>query len=402
MQGKCPFAPDDGTSVPTWQQFAFLEACTWRTLPVMPQLNGLRALCVLVVIFHHWTGAFAHFRFPFEAGAFFFFVLSGFLITRILLHAKAKSEDRPHTYRNFIIRRSLRIFPGYLLILAISLLLNLADIRENLFWYLSGLVNLSFAYRGWQGGADQFWTLAIEQQFYLLWGLVLLFLPRKMALPLLWASLLLPTLARSLPAFVGENLLTTVLRPDVLFGYPLEMPGKLTWNSFDYLAAGCLYAYARHEKWRFPRRAGLIAGVACSLLYLFIRLGYFPHLVAPQLATLQQVFLIGGTVWVIHCAAHGIPGVTGRLLEHPAMQAIGTKSYGLYLYHNLVAAFFYMAFTQHQIGMAWFPAVFIGCALLLWILTSLSWKYLEEPIYLQKERFPYTRKAPLPQRLTPR
>lgn len=368
----------------------------------MPQLNGLRALCVLVVIFHHWTGAFAHFRFPFEAGAFFFFVLSGFLITRILLHAKDKSEDLPYTYRNFIIRRSLRIFPGYLLILAISLVLNLADIREHLLWYLSGLVNISFAYRGWQGGADQFWTLAIEQQFYLLWGLVLIFLPRRIALPVLCLSLLLPTLGRSLPAFIGENSLSSTLRPETLFGQPLEMTGKLTWNSFDYLAAGCLYAYGRHEQWPLKRWLGTVVGVLCSLLYLFIRLDYFPQLIPARLATLQQTFLIGGTVWVIHCAAKGIPGLFGRLLEHRAVQTIGDRSYGLYLYHNLVAAFFYMAFTQHQIGMAWFPLVFLGCGALLWVLASLSWKYLEEPIYLKKERYPYTRRHPSPQRLTPR
>lgn len=368
----------------------------------MPQLNGLRALCVLVVIFHHWTGAFAHFRFPFEAGAFFFFVLSGFLITRILLHARGKSEDLPHTYRNFIIRRSLRIFPGYLLILAIHLLLNQADVRDSILWYLSGLVNINFALHGWQGGADQFWTLAIEQQFYLLWGIALLFLPRKAALTLLWASLLLPTLARCLPAFIGENILTSTLRPETFFGQPLEMTGKLTWNAFDYIAAGCLYAYGRHEQWKLPRRASLLAGGLCAVLYLLIRTGYFPDLFPSQVKALQQVFLIGGAVWVVHLASHGIPGWIGKALEHPATQSVGTKSYGLYLYHNLVGGLFYMAFIQHKIAMAWFPLVFVVCAGIVWLLASLSWKYLEEPIYQQKAKFPYTRKQPVRDRLAPR
>ncbi|MDQ8191152.1 acyltransferase family protein [Roseibacillus persicicus] len=369
----------------------------------MPQLNGLRAFCVLVVIFHHWTGAFVHFRFPFEAGAFFFFVLSGFLITRILLHAKDKSQNLPHTYRNFIIRRSLRIFPGYLLILAIHLLLNQADVRENIFWYLFGIVNINFAFHGWQGGADQFWTLAIEQQFYILWGLALLFLPRKGALLLLWLSLLLPCLARSLPAFVGDNALSSLLRPGTLFGQELTMTGKLTWNAFDYIAAGCLYAYGRHEGWTLPKKPALIVGAISALVYLVVRTGYLNDYLPVQVKGLQQFFLIIGTLWVVHLAANGIPGLIGKILEHPITQSIGTKSYGLYLYHNLVGGLFYMAFIQHKIGMAWFPVVFLACSALVWGLASLSWKYLEEPIYKKKSKFPYTRKPdPKAPQLAPR
>ena len=357
----------------------------------MPQLNGLRALCVLVVIFHHWTGAFAHFRFPFEAGAFFFFVLSGFLITRILLHAKSKTTNLPLTYRNFIVRRSLRIFPGYLLILTIHLLLNQADVRESLLWYLSGLVNINFAYKGWQGGADQFWTLAIEQQFYILWGIALLFTPRKIALPLLWLTFVLPTLARLLPGVIGYNPLSSILRPETLFGKELAMSGKLTWNSFDYISAGCLYAYARHEHWRVPAHLAQLLGGLSTALYLIIRTGYLDEILPSETKSVQQLLLIFGTVWVIHLAAKGIPGAIGKWLEHPIMQSIGTKSYGLYLYHNLVGAFFYMAFIQHKISMFWFPAVFLGCSGIVWSLASLSWKYLEEPIYAKKSLFPYSK-----------
>ena len=369
----------------------------------MPQLNGLRALCVLVVIFHHWTGAFVHFRFPFEAGAFFFFVLSGFLITRILLHAKENSDSLPQTYRNFIIRRSLRIFPGYFLILFIHLLLNQADIRDSFLWYLSGLVNINFAINGWQGGADQFWTLAIEQQFYILWGIALLVLPRKLAIPFLWLTLILPTAARSLPGFVGPNPLSSALRPDTFFGHELAMTGKLTWNAFDYIAAGCLYAFARHEQWTVPRRPALFIGSLSALLYLVVRTGYCDHFLPSQAKALQQLFLIIGTVWIIHLASHDIPGIIGKALEHPLMQSIGTKSYGLYLYHNLVAGLFYMAFIQHKIDMAWFPLIFLLCTGIVWGLASLSWKYLEEPIYNQKSKFPYTqRKEKTPPQLTPR
>lgn len=367
-------------------------------LPV-PQLNGLRALCVLVVIFHHWTGSFVHFRFPFEAGAFFFFVLSGFLITRILLHAKSRATDLPLTYRNFLIRRSLRIFPGYLLILAICFLLQQADVRENALWYLSGFVNIHFAFEGWQGGADQFWTLAIEQQFYLLWPVALLFLPSRISFPLLLATFIIPTLARLLPGFIGPNWLSETLRPPVLNGQELAMPGKLTWNAFDYLAAGCLYAISRREQWNFPSRLGHIIGLTSTICYLVIRTGYLNDLLPAQAHSLQQLFLIIGTVWVIHLAAKGIRGPIGAFLEHPIIQDIGTKSYGLYLYHNLVGAFFYMAFKQHQIGFIWFPFVFLGCSALLWFVASLSWRYYEEPIYRLKEKFPYSKggssKAPL-------
>lgn len=371
-------------------------------VPPVPQLNGLRAICVLVVIFHHWTGAFAHFRFPFEAGAFFFFVLSGFLITRILLHAKGKSDNVPLTYRNFIIRRSLRVFPGYLLILAINYLLFQADLRENLLWYLSGFVNIHFAYEGWQGGADQFWTLAIEQQFYILWGLALLFAPRKVALPLLWCTFFLPALARLLPGLIGDNSLTNILRPETFLGRELEMTGKLTWNAFDYISAGCLYAYARHEHWKVPARPAHIIGCLSGICYLVIRTGYLSAFLPSQFTAFQQLFLILGTTWIIHLATLGIRGPIGKMLEHPIMQSIGTKSYGLYLYHNLVGGLFYMAFIQHEIPRFWFPFVFVGCSGLAWLLASLSWKYLEEPIYAKKSNFPYTSPQKTPQTLAPR
>lgn len=362
----------------------------------MPQLNGLRAICVLVVIFHHWTGAYFHFRFPFEAGAFFFFVLSGFLITRILLYSKEQSNNLPFTYRNFIVRRSLRVFPGFLCLLIICLLRDVADVRQNLLWYLSGLVNINFAYEGWQGGADQFWTLAIEQQFYILWGIALLFCPRKVALPLLCLSFVLPTAARFLPGIIGENFLTSTLRPTHFLGRELTMTGKLTWNSFDYLAAGCLYAYARHEKWKIPRLPAHILGAIMAILYLIIRTGYFNEILPKELKALQQLMLIGGTLWVIHLATKGIPGIIGKCLEHPAMQAIGLRSYGLYLYHNLIGAFFYLTFQSHKISLAWFPLVFIGGSALLWLLACVSWKYLEEPIYRKKEKFPYSQKKRRP------
>ena len=146
----------------------------------IPELDGLRGIAILMVLLVHF-GMFqpqghaeaAVFRF-FEmgwAGVDLFFVLSGYLITTILLKAKTSA----FYYTHFYIRRFLRIFPLYYVFLTGFLLVTLwqgAPVLEQV-WYWSYLANFRIGLGHRIDGLSHFWSLAIEEQFYLVWPLVI-------------------------------------------------------------------------------------------------------------------------------------------------------------------------------------------------------------------------------------
>src|SRR5262245_57382334 len=164
----------------------------------IPALDGLRGVAILLVMLHHFTviqpaGAFEKWfeRFAHLGmhGVDLFFVLSGFLITGILFDSKGE----PHFLRNFYMRRSLRIFPLYYAVVVFSFLLvpiilahvaglagklsRFQGASEDWVWYVFYLSNFSIArvsaFR--HGILDVTWSLAIEEQFYLVWALCVLF-----------------------------------------------------------------------------------------------------------------------------------------------------------------------------------------------------------------------------------
>ena len=163
------------------QQIGSMEKPTARSLirPVMPELDTLRGIAVLGVFFLHafsWQYGGLHFgalgRFflaatqPGWIGVNLFFVLSGFLITGILLDSKGN----PHFYRRFYTRRALRILPAYYALLLLLLLLHSSSF---------GFVGLSFVYLanvtdlfGVACGYGPLWSLAVEEHYYIFWPAV--------------------------------------------------------------------------------------------------------------------------------------------------------------------------------------------------------------------------------------
>ena len=164
----------------------------------VPALDGIRGIAILTVMLHHFTifgmvrpNNFIDVQFYRLAsagwcGVDLFFVLSGFLITGILLDTKSG----PHFFRNFYMRRVLRIFPlyyGFLIVIfvLIPLAIQVGDKFQTLLdqqgWYWSYLINLPIAFKGWSSVIiiDHFWSLAVEEQFYLFWPLVVFFSQRR-------------------------------------------------------------------------------------------------------------------------------------------------------------------------------------------------------------------------------
>ena len=153
-----------------------------------PALDGLRGVAILLVVFYHFFD-FTNYFFWGWLGVDLFFVLSGFLITNILL----RTLYQPDFLRNFYVRRILRIFPLYyfalILILVVlpffqSLHLDLSYYQENQAWFWIYLQNWLFVFKPLHGSKLllHFWSLAVEEQFYLIWPIIILLVRRPKTL----------------------------------------------------------------------------------------------------------------------------------------------------------------------------------------------------------------------------
>jgi peptidoglycan/LPS O-acetylase OafA/YrhL len=162
-----------------------------------PQLDSLRAIAVLLVIISHWFSA-QHFLNRYVPNGIFgvtlFFVLSGFLITSILLKIKTKLEaggSHGEAFKVFYVRRSLRIFPAYYLLLFILVVLNLASVRDSFWWHFFYVSNFYFWIKGaFAGSLSHLWSLAVEEQFYFVWPAIILLVPWRFLTSVLLAGVL--------------------------------------------------------------------------------------------------------------------------------------------------------------------------------------------------------------------
>ena len=170
-----------------------------RSRSHLPGLDGIRGLAILMVMFSHFIvvgknldplSPFGRFLHSGYLGVDLFFVLSGFLITGILIDSKIT----PNYFRVFYMRRALRIFPLYYLLLAVSWLTvvfitpqdkPLLTGVDSMAWFWLYASNIGMAVKGdWLNsptwvGLGHFWSLAVEEQFYLVWPLLVYLMPVK-------------------------------------------------------------------------------------------------------------------------------------------------------------------------------------------------------------------------------
>lgn len=341
--------------------------------PRIAQIDGLRGLAFLGVAWLHWTPAGWHAALPWEIGLFLFFVLSGMLVTRNLLAARDRAADgggRLAAARAFLGRRQWRLLAPYYAALALALLLGAGDIRQSPFWYLLHLVNIHIALDGsWPGGIAHFWTLSAQQQFYLLWPWLVLFLPRRALVPALAALGALSPLWRA-------------ATPQLLRHF--ADPSMLPVSSLDYFACGSLLGVMLHSGRAPSGRAFALGGWLCFAGYAALYGAWRAGHPVPWLASLQQTLLAGAFAVLAGCAHQGLRGRVGRFLSHPALVRLGTLSYGLYLFHNFApllagkVAFF-----------LWHPALCepLATALRLPVYAALAWgmavccqRWIEAPL----------------------
>ena len=337
------------------------------------QLDSLRAAAIALVLAHHlW---------PMPAGApplghwgvSLFFVLSGFLITRLLLDARGRVEGGTSTRRRqigvFFARRAVRILPPYFLLLAVVWLMGVRRIDERIGWHAAYLSNWLFTDpEVWaKGGFDRhLWSLSVEEQFYLLWPWLIVFLPRRAVAGAIVAALATGPTWRWWAASRGWP-----------WGW-WEFP---TPANADLLAAGGLVAAL--WRWRGLRAtawAAVVLGTVVTTLFLTVAKPWaVTHVVVGPLA-LAAAF--AGTVALV---AQGVGGPVGRALDWRPIAYVGIISYGMYLVHTFMAA---VAWAWLGDAASHWLVAFVATGLTVAV-ASLSWHAFESPVNRLKRRFPY-------------
>ncbi len=343
------------------------------------QLDSIRALAVILVMIQHFDPGTIHWVELGFAGVRVFFVLSGFLITGILLRARQTAEiDRISKWRvlrNFYARRFLRIFPVYYLVILLTWLAGIGPMRESVGWHLSYLSNIYFYRRGdGNFSVTHLWSLAVEEQFYLLWPLLILFLPRKWLVGAIVSAICIGPLFRTAIVLLGGN----AWQASVL------MPACL-----DALGMGALVAILSFLGRDKLKRGLLNASLALgAILYLGSAVaGHFSHAAAWTVPYGVSVAL--WSAWLIDGAYSGIGGTMGRILSFRPAVYLGTISYGVYLIHNFVPVEVNRVFgfsPAHEMPMPIRPIIMFLVTVLL---ASLSWYGFERPINALKRFFPY-------------
>jgi len=336
-----------------------------EALAYMPQLDGLRALAAIAVVLHHnlWrTGAAGAVRAAADlgdAGVRLFFVLSGFLITGILLRARGA----PGALRSFYARRFLRIFPLYYLVVISVAVVGQPLMRSWLGWNLAYLANIKLALLGAPPGppVSHLWTLSVEEQFYLAWPLIVLRAPRRSLLPIALSTLLIAPASRLVLLLLSGNATSTAV---------------VTTSCLDTLGAGAALALGG----RVPR---FVAPLGLALLAAVTALaGSWLD------SALRDTAYAGIFVCLVARGREGVRGPLGRLLASGPLVYLGSISYGIYVYHHVLPAL---------IRLPGYGVARTGLVLALTLpVAALSFRLFEGPINALKRRFPYGEAPPAP------
>ena len=273
-------------------------------------------------------------------------------------------------------RRFLRIFPAFYAVAITAALCGVASARATLPFNLTYTTNFHLAAAGaWQGEVSHFWSLAVEEQFYLVWPWVILLLP----LPAIRRLLVLLVIAA--PAFrwwaaSGVNPVAASVLPPACF---------------DTLGAGALLALARRglgPAWfgRLLRPPFPALAVAAAAVLTAVHLAGKAPGDALYAAGLDLALALAFAALVAR-AADGFQGRAGALLGAPRLVYLGTISYGLYLLHNFVPGLIGWAPLYPWMRPLVYP--FVTAAL-----AAASWRFFEEPINRAKRFFPYERLRP--------
>ncbi len=348
-------------------------------------LDGLRCFCILVVIWHHTPGAHAidvnllHRGF---LGVDMFFVLSGFLITTLLIRERAKHGRI--SLRAFWIRRSLRIFPIYylsLLLISIAyLLFRKGDPNASAFF--SELPFHIFYLSNWQQevsvNLDPLWSLGTEEQFYLFWPLVAAFAikpARRVILVLLLVVNVLISTRTGASLFFEEGAAHPIFELSIMQ------------TTFLPILLGVALAHVLHNERLHGLIAPFVAPRWASLAWVVILVAliqFAPSEIQgwPRIAMqLSMTAIVASTVIQ---PSHALTG----FLNIGIFKRLGEISYGMYLFHLWTVDVLRRVLPKLGIDLEPWPVLmFVLIVIATVIAAEISFRLIEAPVLKFKKRF---------------
>ncbi len=296
------------------------------------QLDTLRFFSVLSVMIGHWIAwdsdnEFVK-SFHWGNGVLFFFVLSGFLITEILYKQKSKIDTGSLTIgaalKSFYLRRTLRIFPIYYGLIFFLFYVNYKNTREIFPYLVSYTSNILEAKtNNYVGDFNHFWSLAVEEQFYIFWPLCIFFIPNKHLFKFIMGTIIFSLLSKF--CFVS-------FWPDKWMA-----ASYLTNNVMFALGIGALLAYIKQTRVEWFNKVSENVFLTPAIIIIYLGSYYFiAHKnLFPRIGFIfdEFIFCVLSVIIISRAVGSGYKYIGKFILENENFSHLGQISYGLYLYH---------------------------------------------------------------------
>jgi peptidoglycan/LPS O-acetylase OafA/YrhL len=308
----------------------------------------------------------------------FFFVLTGYFITLSLWRVRDEMADSDQGFLplgRYYLARLLRTGPPFYLSLVLGALFGIEEVRSNFFWLATFQANNYIAWLGyWPDAISHYWSLAVQEQFYFLWPVLVLTLPKRWFLPVM-AGFIVFGLGFRITCILTHA--TTLARWVTLFG------------CIDSFAVGALVAYLRQSQildkmWQSKNLLFAMPLFACGCFYLGRALMTLPegNICLSLVETIDAVFL----AWVLAASLTGMSARYARVLSWTPLVYLGKISYGIYVYHVLIIVL--VSPLLATCGMSEEHNAFGRIAALLaltLVVSSLSWHWIEQPFLAWKK-----------------
>lgn len=342
----------------------------------LKELDGIRGIAALMVMFFHLfnSGYYPNFLMKVssfgQTGVTLFFVLSGFLITRILF----KTVDSSNYFKIFYIRRALRIFPLYFLFLGLFYLLTpyLKDVTNEqqmpTWYYWCFLQNLPQTFNWHHYGPDHYWSLAVEEHFYLVLPFAVYFLGKMKIKNYLY----------------GAIFFTILLR--ILFIWKGYSTYYFTLTTMDSLAMGALLAFyeSKNVLEKISKKNALFILLfslpVLAILWLFVNSKAIALVQVFKFSIISFIYV----VFIFYVMRIKQGHLLKKILLSWPIQHTGKISYGLYVYHPMC-----FLIVQKFIGFKGYLIDFLLSFGLAFTISSLSYHVFEAKILRFKKYFNY-------------
>jgi peptidoglycan/LPS O-acetylase OafA/YrhL len=349
-----------------------------------PALDGLRGLAILLVVVYHNFGFIDIFFFGW-LGVDLFFVLSGFLITDILLKTLG---NKKYLY-NFYMRRMLRIFPLFYLCLVLFLIViprmnppfDLSYYTDNQVWLWTYMQNWLYIFKDSKGASalHHLWSLSVEEQFYLVWPLVILLLRKPPYLMVFIMALLLAALGLRL--WIWNNEMAD-----------LAYFNLYTFTRIDGLCIGCMIALLQRINTGFLKKYTTVivlffAGLNFAFFFINRNNQFsFPYLAIVGYTTFAMIFGL-----LVNEAVTGNSKLVNFIFNIPLLKFFGRISYSFYVLHwpvfLLLSPWLY-TWVRGMVSGSMLPVAVALLATLTGIgISWLSYRYFESYFLKMKDRF---------------